>query len=510
MKHKRSAGILLPISSLPSAYGIGTLGKSAYEFVDFLKKAGQFWWQILPAGPTGYGDSPYQSFSTFAGNPYFIDLEILIKEGLITGKDCKKYLGDKNDPYVNYALQYYNRYPLLKVAYSAFVKKGLDKEKAYKDFIKSNGKWLPDYALFMALKDKNDGIAFTKWDKDLRLRKKSVISEQKKRLAEDIGFYEFLQYKFDIQWTALKTYANENGIKIIGDIPIYVSPDSADVWADPDLFMLDKERIPTKVAGVPPDYFSATGQLWGNPLYDWKEHEKRGYEWWIRRMEHCFRLYDCVRIDHFRGFDEFWAVPYGHETAEFGEWMQGPGLKLFDAMKEKLTSDGYTLDVIAEDLGFMTKTVERMVRKSGFPNMKVLQFGFSADGNSGYLPHNYDRNCVVYTGTHDNDTSAGFYKSAGREEKAFARDYLFGAGVCKSATPKMICLAMIRAVMLSIADTAIVPMQDYLCLGSEARINMPSTLGGINWQWRLEKGILTDELAAVIRRQTFMGARCNN
>ncbi|MCR4690429.1 MAG: 4-alpha-glucanotransferase [Lachnospiraceae bacterium] len=530
MKKKRAAGILLPITSLPSEYGIGTMGRAAYEFLDFLKKAGQTYWQILPVGPTSFGDSPYQSFSTFAGNPYLIDLETLVDEGLLTKKQCRDagiepvpYKGDlsaaaiaktvQEEPedkrvrraqipamYIDYALQYQRRYPLLKKAYVNFLKQEGPKSASYRAFCEENEDWLPDYALFMALKDENKGLPFTEWEKDLRIRRKKAVSEARKRLGSEAGFYSFLQFEFYAQWEKLKAYANKNGILIIGDIPIYVAADSADVWADPELFMLDKEGIPTAVAGTPPDFFSETGQLWGNPIYNWEYHKETGYAWWISRMRKSFMLYDVVRIDHFRGFDEYYSIPSGSKTAKEGEWVSGPGLKLFDAISASLGE----LNVIAEDLGLLTKSVERMVKKSGFPNMKVLVFGFSPEGDSVYLPHNYERNCVVYTGTHDNDTAVGFYAGAGRKEKAFARDYL---GV--RAGGKAFGQAMLRAALSSRADTAIIPMQDYLGLGNEARLNLPSTLGGINWQWRLLPGQITEGLAADIRRKCFVSGRCS-
>ncbi len=504
-KRQRAAGILLPVTALPSPYGIGTLGKEAYEFVDFLKKAGQTYWQILPVGPTSFGDSPYQSFSTFAGNPYFIDLGQLAAEGYLRDSDLKKSplatarQTAKDERYVDYALQYEYRYPLLKKAYANFLKKGRNREKEYRNFCEEHEEWLPEYVLFMALKDENKGAPFTEWEEDLRLGKRNAIAEAKRRLAWECGFYEFLQYTFFGQWQKLKEYANQNGIRIIGDIPIYVAADSADVWGDPELFRLDENRFPTAVAGCPPDYFSKTGQLWGNPLYNWEYHKRTGYAWWISRMRHCFMLYDCVRIDHFRGFDEYYAIPYQDPTAEHGKWEKGPGLKLFDAISASLGE----LNVIAEDLGFMTRSVERMVKKSGFPNMKVLLFGFDPSGDSEYLPHNYERNCVVYTGTHDNDTAAGYYKRAGRREKAFARSYL------GMKTGREFPDRVIRAALASIADTAIIPMQDYLGLDNSARMNMPSTLGGINWQWRLLPEELADELAEGIRQRCFAYARCS-
>ena len=496
-KRERTAGILLPITSLPSAYGIGTVGKAAYDFVDFLKKAGQTYWQILPVGPTGYGDSPYQSFSTFAGNPYFVDLEKLIEEGLLKKAECDKAdLGD-NPQYIDYEEQYFVRFPLLQKAYDRFCRAGGDKKPEYLSFCKRNADWLDDYALFMAIKNDYEGKSFSLWDADIRTRQKKAMDAYRKKCERDYGFYHFLQFEFDKQWTALKTYANENGIRIIGDIPIYVSPDSADTWANPELFQLDEACVPRRVAGCPPDYFCRTGQLWGNPLYDWEYHKKTGYEWWIRRIAHCFSLYDVVRIDHFRGFDEYYSIPYGDPTAEFGYWVKGPGMDLFDAIRKKLGK----IDVIAEDLGFLTPSVIRLVKKTGYPGMKVLQFGFDPEGDSGYLPHNYPENCVVYTGTHDNDTSLGTYRSMKRAEKAFAKDYLGIRG------QNDVSWACIRAALASCGNTAVIPIQDYLGLGSEARINTPSTLGQ-NWQWRLLPGQLTDELADKIRRMCFVYARC--
>lgn len=494
---KRCAGILLPITSLPSPYGIGTLGKAAYEFVDFLKKAGQSYWQILPVGPTGYGDSPYQSFSTFAGNPYMIDLEQLIERGLLSKKDCDKAKFGTNPAYVDYEKQYFNRYPLLYKAYDVFLERGLDKQDEFQDYCRDNAYWMKDYALFMAIKNANDGVAFSEWPEDLRLHKTKALTQAKEDYARDYGFYCFLQYQFKKQWTRLKRYANENGIRIVGDIPIYVAADSADTWSMPKLFQLDENGIPTAVAGCPPDAFSATGQLWGNPLYDWDYHKKTGYEWWTKRIAYCYELYDVVRIDHFRGFDEYYAIPYGDSTAEFGTWRQGPGLDLFDTLKKNIGK----MDVIAEDLGFLTDSVIKMVKKTGYPGMKVLQFGFDPAGDSTYLPHNYPKNSFVYTGTHDNDTSIGCFNSLSRKEKAFAKEY-FGITGAKNVN-----WVFVRWALASMSDTAIIMMQDYLGLGSEARINTPSTLGD-NWKWRLVDGQLNDELAEKIRNACFVYARC--
>ena len=494
---KRKAGILMPITSLPSAYGIGTLGKAAYDFVDFVKMAGQSYWQILPVGPTGYGDSPYQSFSTFAGNPYFIDLDELITMGILDRASCEAADFGPNPEYVEYDKQYENRYPLLRQAYASFVSQKMDQQQDFTTFCEDNLFWLDDYALFMAVKNANQGNSFSQWDKSIRLHKEEALNDCRRKYAQDYGFYCFLQYMFAKQWDALKKYANKNGIRIIGDIPIYVAADSADTWANPKLFQMDEDGIPTGVAGCPPDYFSPTGQLWGNPLYDWDYHKQTGYEWWTKRIAHCYELYDVVRIDHFRGFDEYYDIPYGDKTAEFGQWRPGPGMDLFDALKEKLGK----MDVIAEDLGFLTPSVLKLVKKSGYPGMKVLQFAFDPEGDSTYLPHNYQANSFVYTGTHDNDTSIGCFASLSRKEKAFAKEY-FGV-----TTSKNIHWVFVRTALASMSDTAIIMMQDYLGLGSEARINTPSTLGD-NWKWRMLPDQANEKLAKEIRNACFAYARC--
>lgn len=493
----RKAGILLPITSLPSPYGIGTLGRAAFEFIDFLREAGQSYWQILPVGPTGYGDSPYQSFSTFAGNPYFIDLEDLVQEELLSQKDCDKVDFGADPEYVDYEKQYKQRFLLLKKAYRNFVKRNGEDERDYKAFVKENHYWLDDYALYMAVKNSYGSKSYDEWDDDIRFHRKPALSKYRESCSEDFGFYCFLQYYFDKEWALLKTYANQNGIKIIGDIPIYVAMDSADTWANPELFQLDKKGRPTAVAGCPPDVFAVTGQLWGNPLYDWDYHKKTGYEWWIRRIKKCLELFDVVRIDHFRGFESYYAIPYGDPTAEFGTWKPGPGMDLFDALKQNLGK----MDVIAEDLGFLTPEVYKLVKKSGFPGMKILQFAFDPEGDSEYLPHNYPHNSFVYTGTHDNDTSIGAFKTMNRREKAFAKEYFGITGA------KDINWVFIRHALASQSDTAIIPMQDYLGLGSEARINIPSTLGN-NWTWRMLPGSASDELAQKIRNTCFVYARC--
>lgn len=476
----RKSGVLMPISSLPSNYGIGTFGKAAYAFVDQLKKSGQSLWQILPLGPTSYGDSPYQSFSTFAGNPYFIDLEILIRDGLLTGEECDACKFGTNPGYVDYGQLYESRFTILKKAFERW--KGCESED-YIAFTKENAFWLEDYALFMAVKNSYGGASFSEWDEDIKMRKEQAVEKYRTKFATEIAFYQFLQYEFLIQWRALKEYANSQGISIVGDIPIYVAFDSSDTWAAPKLFQFDEGLNPVAVAGCPPDAFSATGQLWGNPLYNWEYHKETGYEWWMKRFKHCFSLYDIVRIDHFRGFDEYYAIPYGDETAEFGHWEKGPGYDLFAEMKKQLGKQ----KVIAEDLGYLTPSVIRLVKKTGFPGMKILQFAFDSQ-DSEYLPHNYTANCIVYTGTHDNDTSIGWWETFPRKKKSYVKKYL------NVKREREIGWAMIRACLSSVADTVIIPMQDYLGLGSGARINTPSTLGE-NWKWRMLEGQFTDELA---------------
>ena len=494
----RKNGMLMPVSALPGAYGIGCFSREAYKFVDVLKEAGQKLWQILPLGQTGYGDSPYQSFSTFAGNPYFIDLETLIEDELLKKEECDAADFGDDEEAIDYEKMYYARFKVLKLAYARAKKSGLTESKAYQTYLEEEKAWLADYALYMAVKDSFDGKSWDQWDEDIRLRKPDAIAAYQKKLSSEIEFYEFLQYLFAGQWAGLKKYANEQGIEIIGDIPIYVAFDSADTWANPKLFQLDEENLPVAVAGCPPDAFSATGQLWGNPLYAWDYHKKTGYDWWMKRVAHCFKLYDVIRIDHFRGFDEYYAIPYGDKTAENGKWMPGPGMELFRTMKEKLGD----LPIIAEDLGFLTDTVRQLLKDSGYPGMKVLEFAFVAGQDSDYLPHNYDKNCVVYTGTHDNDTLQGWYQTLSEEDKEMTKEYLNNP-----YTPdEEVHWDFISLAMRSVADTCIIPVQDYLGLGNKARINMPSTLGG-NWMWRMKKGAFTEELIKKIRKMTEVCAR---
>lgn len=497
---KRAAGILMPISSLPSDYGIGCFSKSAYEFVDWLKEAGQTYWQILPLGPTSYGDSPYQSFSTFAGNLYFIDLDTLVEEGVLDKKDCEKVNWGKKPDEVDYEKIYKGRYPLLRKAYE---NSDISKNPDYQKFVAENSWWLSDYALFMAVKDRFEGVEWTKWAEDIRLRWNNAMDYYREELYFDIEFQQYMQFKFYEQWMKLKSYANSKGIQIIGDIPIYVAMDSADAWAHPELFQLDQDNVPLAVAGCPPDGFSATGQLWGNPLYRWDYHRNTGYQWWISRMSYCFRLYDVVRIDHFRGFDEYFSIPYGDKDARGGHWEKGPGINLFRKIEQAL---GWK-QVIAEDLGYMTDSVRHLVYESGFPGMKVLEFAFDSRDSgcaSDYLPHNYPENCVAYTGTHDNETIVGWWNSITAAERKLARDYL-----CDHATPEEeLYKCFISLIMRSAARVCVIPMQDYMGLDNRFRMNKPSTVG-TNWKWRIKKRDLTKKLQKEIHDVTLRYGRKN-
>ena len=496
----RAAGILLPITSLPSKYGIGCFSKSAYAFVDWLKDAGQTFWQILPVCPTSYGDSPYQSFSTFAGNPYFISLEALIEEGVLTKEECDSVDFGEMKHDINYEKLYYGRYPLLRKAYE---RSDISRNPAYQQFISENGWWLNDYALFMALKNFFGGKSWNQWPEDIRLRYGYALDYYNRELYFDIEFQKYLQFKFMEQYKALKTYANKNGIRIIGDIPIYVAMDSADTWANPELFQLDEQNVPTAVAGCPPDAFAADGQMWGNPLYRWDYHKQTGYKWWLSRLWYVFQLYDVTRIDHFRGFDEYYSIPYGNKTAAGGHWEKGPGIDLFRTVEANL---GWH-EVIAEDLGYVTDSVRQLVRDSKFPGMKVLEFAFdSRDTGSAndYLPHNYIENCVVYTGTHDNETVVGWFGCITKEEMQMVRDYL-----CDQHTPKKyLYKSFIALAMRSAAKSCIIPMQDWLGLDNTCRTNQPSTLG-TNWRWKVSEEQLSDELKEEILTFTKRYGRMN-
>ncbi len=489
---KRAGGILLHITSLPSPYGVGTMGEAAYRFIDFLRKAGQQYWQILPTGPTGYGDSPYQSYSTFAGNPYFLDLDLLKEAGVLTAAEVQEQEHRYHHPeQVDFHWLYETRFALFRKGYDRCKR---DYRERLTAFAADQG-WVKDYGLYMALKQKFGGGSWQDWPNELRTRKKSALQAAEQELADEIGYWVFLQYLFEEQWQTLRRYANESGVRLIGDIPIYVAADSADVWANQKVFQLDREGRPKKIAGCPPDGFSPTGQLWGNPVYDWAYLEKQDYRWWLDRLAVCGSRYDVVRIDHFRGFASYYAVPYGEETAENGEWLEGPGMKLFSKVKETLPQ----MDIIAEDLGFLTPEVYQLLEDSGYPGMKILEFAFDSSEQSDYLPHNYPRKAVVYPGTHDNDTAAGWCETANYHDKQFACEY-FGCA------PKDLPWGFVRAALLSVADLAIVQMQDYLGLPSSARMNTPATFGN-NWVWRMREGALTSELIDKIARLTWMTGR---
>ena len=473
MKFDRASGVLMHIASLPGNSGIGTLGKAAYDFVDFLKNARQTYWQILPVCPTSYGDSPYQSFSTFAGNPYFIDLDFLCRDGFLWEEEYRDIDWGQDETQVDYGLLYIRRHELFQKVQQHFRE---NPPADFKPFCAKNAFWLDDYALFMAIKDAHGGIAYSKWEDDIRTKQPDVTEMWRVKCSERVQYYKMLQYFFFKQWFALKRYAHQNGVRIIGDIPIYVAADSADVWADPRQFSLDENGDPIEVAGCPPDAFSQDGQLWGNPVYDWEYMRRTKYRWWLKRLQMSLQIYDVIRIDHFRGFDEYYCIPYGAKTARTGVWHKGPGMRLWDAVHRHLGD----IPVIAEDLGYMTDSVLEMVKESGFPGMNVLQFAFDHQGNSRYLTHRYTRNSVVYTGTHDNDTIRGWMQDTSEQDLDFAQRYLQADD--RDDIPRRMMLAG----MASVADICILTMQDLIGLGKEARINIPSTVG-TNWRWRATK-----------------------
>ena len=478
----RSSGILLPVSSLPSKYGIGTFGKAARKWINFLHEAKQKYWQILPLSPTGFGDSPYQSFSAFAGNPYFIELDELCNEGLLRKSEYENIKWYKSKDKVDYAAIYIKRGKVLKKAFSRF-----NDDANLNGFIEHND-WLSDYGLFMVIKELNGGKSWTEWAQSLQDRNSEEVAEIERNYAGDIKYYAFLQYKFYSQWKTLREYAKDKGIQIIGDIPIYVSMDSADVWAAPDMYQLDESKIPTEVSGCPPDSFAADGQLWGNPLYDWDKMEQTGYKWWIKRFEKNFELYDVVRLDHFRGLESYFAIPYGDETAARGVWKIGPGKGFIDAIRQNLPE----AKIIAEDLGYLTDEVYELLKYSGYPGMKITQYAFDDREAGDYLPHNYEKNSVVYPGTHDNDTLKGWIKTAPEE---CIKDAVSYTGISKI---KELPIAMIRLTYQSASSIAIIPMQDWLELSGKARMNTPSTVGGTNWQWRIAEKDINRELAEKI------------
>lgn len=484
--HNRQSGILLHPTSLPGDEGIGTLGKNAFWWIDFLHAAKQKCWQILPLGHTGFGDSPYQCFSSFAGNPLLIDLELLVHENFLEKSDIPKEK-DLHPEKVDFATVIQTKYPILQRAYGRFVEKSstITKQSFYK-FCKENSSWLNDYALYLTIKSDHDQKPWYQWDKPYKLRDQKMIDSFIKQNKARIEFHCFCQWLFFKQWNAVKQYANQKNISIIGDIPIYVSLDSADAWASPEFFQFDSKKNPKTVAGVPPDYFSSTGQLWGNPVYNWSYLKETNFTWWINRVKQSLQLFDIIRIDHFLGFVSYWSVPYKEKTAENGKWKKGMGMELFKAIEKALGK----LPIIAEDLGVVTPEVIHLRDHFEFPGMKILQFAFFEGGNEN-LPHNYNHNCVVYTGTHDNETTVGWYKNLDAKTKERVHTYLAADGVD-------IHWKLIRLAMASVANFSIFPMQDCLGLDNTARMNIPSTLGGLNWQWRLQKYQADGELARVL------------
>jgi len=488
----RSSGILMHITSLPGPYGVGTLGKQAFAFVDFLERSGQSYWQILPLTPTGYGDSPYQSCSTFAGNHYLIDLEALIEEGLLRKEEVDSIDWCWSETKADFGRLYNNRLNVLRKAYARF-EGGNDFEL----FCEDNESWLPDFALFMALKGKYAGKPWYEWDKALRVRDRKALDQARQELAEEIRFYSFVQYLFAKQWSALRAYASEKGVRIIGDVPIYVPLDSVEVWSEPEMFQLDETLTPKVVAGCPPDAFTEDGQLWGNPIYDWDKMASDGFRWWIRRLEAAGEWYDVIRIDHFRGLEAYWSIPYGDATARGGKWVKGPGSAFIDAIKNSLPQ----LNLIAEDLGYLTQEVLDLRDNSGYPGMKVLEFAFDSREPSDYLPHTYIRNCVVYTGTHDNMTMRQWFETASEDAVAYATEYM---GLNKE---EGLVLGTIRAAMGSVSDMCIIQMPDWLNLGGEARMNFPGTLSDCNWTWRAKDDIMSDSLAKKIYNMTKLYGR---
>ena len=514
-KFERNAGILMPVSSLPSPYGIGTFGKDAYDFVTFVKECNHKYWQVLPLGPTTYGDSPYQSYSAFAGNPYFVDLDMLIEAGfLLKSEVISRDWGDGIVPvnvseddavngrfgtyrdgnigderYVSYEKIYNNRFDILRIAYNRFkaacaeskktLAKGLPLYKQFDNFVKDNADWLEDYALFMALKSHFNNVSWGEWETDIKFRKPEAMSRYEEQLSDDIGYWKFIQFEFYLQWNALKQYANSNGIEIIGDIPIYMGYDSVDVWANQGEFQLDENLTPIKVAGVPPDAFSDAGQKWGNPLYDYDKMEANGFSWWRKRMAASAKLYDVIRIDHFIGIVKYYTIPADMPDARQGEYRQGPGQKLLDVINESIGDK----KIIAEDLGVEVPEVAKILKDNGYPGMKVLEFAFGGDRKNPHLPYNYTQNLVCYGGTHDNETLLGFFEDRGDWELGYAYDYL------DTRDKKKMVDQVFRAAYSSVAVLTVFAVQDILKLGNWARMNLPSSMGN-NWKWRMQKGQL--------------------
>ena len=500
---KRHTGILLSVTSLPSKYGIGCFDKTAYDFVDWLEKAGQKYWQILPLGSTSHNgafDSPYQAYSAFAGNPYFISLDDLVEEGVLTKEECEAADFGSNPGRVDYEALHQNRLPLLHKAYE---RSNVGENAEFQAFCQENFWWLDDYALFMAVREFFGGAGWTQWPEDIRMHYGPALDYYREKLYFDVEFHKYLQYKFYEQWSRLKKYANDKHIEIVGDIPIYVSPDGSDVWAQPEMFQLDEQNRPVAIAGCPPDSFAADGQVWGNPLYDWDYHKKTNYHWWVTRMWYSYKLYDMVRIDHFRGFDEYFSIPADKGHAKYGHWEQGPGMDLFNTIRRELGDRG----VIAEDLGLLTDGVRQLVKDSGFPNMKVIQFAFDAadiGGSNEYLPHNYNNNCVVYTGTHDNESIAGWFAGLDKKNKDHVRDYMDDHATAN----KWMYKKLVNMAMMSAAKICIVPIQDWLGLDNSSRMNTPGTVE-VNWSWRLLPGQVTETLCEEVRNVSKRYGRAN-
>lgn len=494
---ERGSGILMHVSSLPGEMGIGDFGKTAYEFIDFLKSSNQKFWQILPLGPTGYGNSPYQSFSSFAGNPYFIDLEFLKEKGFLKEEDLSDLKKNNNPKFVDYGFIYLEKMRVLRKAYDnyCFLNKKLDMA----NFKKENCFWLEDYALYMVLKKKFDYKSWEDWPIEFKNKDIETIKQEKEKQKDEIEFYVFLQYLFYFQWEKLKSYSNLNGIKIIGDLPIFVALDSSDIWANSGIFLLDENRNPLKVSGCPPDFFSEKGQLWGNPLYDWDKMKKDKFAWWVSRIGHCFKLYDAVRLDHFRGFEAYWEIPANSEDAIGGSWKKGPGIELFREIYNSLGKR----DIIAEDLGFISPEVKELLLKTGFPGMKVLLFAFDSKSDSDYLPHKYNENSIAYVGTHDNDTVVGWYENINIDDKNYCDKYFKKLNLIRS---QEINWKFIEAAWSSNSVVSIVQMQDLIGLDNLARMNKPATNNG-NWSWRLEKKFLTQELSQRLKEITTIYKR---
>lgn len=492
MEIERLAGILLHPTSLPSKYGIGDLGKEAYNFINFMEDSGQRLWQVFPLGPTGYGDSPYQCFSAFAGNPLLISPDLLIEDNLLNEKDVEN-IPEHNPNHIDYGAVINYKYSLLKKAYENFKNNGKTLDEECGEFCEANKEWLNDFALFMACKNYHGGKVWAEWDKEIAFRQGDAVAKWTEKLKDEVDYNKFLQFTFNKQWKAVEEYAHSKNIKIIGDIPIFIAYDSSDLWANRNLFTVNDEGKLDTVAGVPPDYFSATGQLWGNPLYKWDVMEKNNFEWWTQRFSKMFELVDIVRIDHFRGFEAYYSIPGDAETAEKGTWIKAPGEKLFNVIRDRLGQ----LPIIAEDLGIITKEVEELRDKFNFPGIKILQFAFGEDNETKFLPHNHPKNCVVHTGSHDNDTTRGFFEKEKQEGSGifeWAQDYLHYYG-------DDICFATVKAAYRSVANIVIIPMQDMLNLGTEARMNFPGKLGG-NWTWRFTWEQIPADLPQTYKRLT--------